>query len=283
MPIPQPEASESRSEFIGRCMEILAEDHPDPAQRAAICHATWNRQARKSALWLAPGVRVTKLKKPGFGTVKQVDPARREIEFIASQQIVDRDGDLTITAGIRTENCRTLIRAHKPDDTLARIDAFQKPSINGVPSLVGRATFLPAGVSAVADQAFAEAQHGTLLGVSIGFLPLEWDGPTLPGQTGRTFTKVDLVEVSLTAVPSCPTCVVTAKCTGTHDETLIVTRETADAVRRASEPETLVVRDRDGHILSKSEIAGVIRDTVEKQVREAKRLAVMAATGYLGD
>lgn len=42
MPLPTPHANESKDDFIGRCMEMLAGEFPNAKQRAAICLKQWN-------------------------------------------------------------------------------------------------------------------------------------------------------------------------------------------------------------------------------------------------
>jgi hypothetical protein len=39
MPIPKRTATESRDEFISRCMSDLSSEFPDRKQRAAVCYA----------------------------------------------------------------------------------------------------------------------------------------------------------------------------------------------------------------------------------------------------
>lgn len=78
------------------------------------------------------------------------------------------------------------------------------------PALVAQAEILPAGTSPRVDERWA-IQAGACSGISIGFLPKSIDKPQRPGQTGRTYTSVELLEISSVTVPSCPTCVITGK------------------------------------------------------------------------
>lgn len=45
MPIPQPEESEDKSEFVSRCMsdETMRTEYPDVNQRYAVCQNQWER------------------------------------------------------------------------------------------------------------------------------------------------------------------------------------------------------------------------------------------------
>ena len=157
----------------------------------------------------------TILRKHVHCLVKAVDRKQREIEFIASRQAVDRDGEVILTRGIDTTNYRrnpTFLLQHDRAVRFGRTDSLTLQTVDGADALVGRATVLPAGVSEEVDRAYAELLHGALGGVSIGFTIKEADAvPILPAQTGRTFTKTELLEISLVTLPSCASCVVMAK------------------------------------------------------------------------
>ena len=47
MPIPKPNPDESQNDFVGRCHEALAGDHPDQSERSAICFDTWRNHMNK--------------------------------------------------------------------------------------------------------------------------------------------------------------------------------------------------------------------------------------------
>ncbi|TKB75262.1 MAG: hypothetical protein E8D45_07860 [Nitrospira sp.] len=151
-----------------------------------------------------------------FGVIKAIDRAHREIEFVASRQEIDRDGDVIITRGIDTANFRrnpVLLLDHDRGQRLGRVDSLTvERDAFGVDQLVGRASILPAGVSPAADQAYAELLHAALGGVSIGFLPTESDYTSvLRGQTGKTHRRTQLLEISIVPIPACASCTVTAK------------------------------------------------------------------------
>lgn len=147
--------------------------------------------------------------------IKQIDRAKREIRFVASRQEVNRDGEVILTQGISTANYRknpVLLARHDHTFNLGKVDALAVERVDGADALIGMATVLPPGVSPEADQAYQMILAGALNGVSIGFLPLETDEkPILPGQKGRTFRKVDLLEISVVSLPSCPSCVIVEK------------------------------------------------------------------------
>ena len=157
------------------------------------------------------------------GVLKAVNRGNREIEFVASRQAVDRDGEVILTRGIDTANYRrnpTFLLQHDRAVRFGRTDSLTFQTVDGADALVGRATVLPARVSAEVDQAYAELLHGALAGVSIGFRVKEADAvPILPAQTGLTYRETELLEISLVTLPSCQSCVVMAKSARTHSRT----------------------------------------------------------------
>src|SRR5262249_7543253 len=97
------------------------------------------------------------------GRLKGVDRANREIQFIATTQEPDRDGEVVVTAGIDLSAYQQnplLCLDHSTTQRIGHVDALVRTTVNGVPALVGRATVLPPGISAVADQAYGEIVNG---------------------------------------------------------------------------------------------------------------------------
>jgi hypothetical protein len=83
--------------------------------------------------------------------------------------------------------------------------------LNGVDGWTAAGNFYPPGVSASADACYAKLQHGTM-GVSISFIPKVVDATKLfPGQRSVTFWEVEVFDVSIVNIPSCPTSVVMEK------------------------------------------------------------------------
>jgi hypothetical protein len=48
VPIPKPEADETKDEFIARCLAnpTMVNEYPDNGQRYAVCEASWDEQPR---------------------------------------------------------------------------------------------------------------------------------------------------------------------------------------------------------------------------------------------
>ena len=103
--------------------------------------------------------------------------------------------------------------------------------------MVAEADVLPAGTSSRVDEAWAAIQHGARNAVSIGFLPIEFDSDQpRKGQTGVTFRRVELLEISSVTLPSCPTCLVESKAWhGGNPESVLVLSDADDSVLELSD------------------------------------------------
>jgi hypothetical protein len=136
------------------------------------------------------------------GTVKSINRAKRQVLFVATRQEVDRDGEVVLVSGIQynlTDPTKEKVKFKKDHgaEVLGTILEIQRATLQGVPVVLVLVQFLPENVSAVADQVYAEIQAGARDSYSIGFLVIEADSvPVLPNQTGRTYRRIELVEVS---------------------------------------------------------------------------------------
>ena len=144
------------------------------------------------------------------GFVKAVGPRDRTIRFVASHQNVDADHEVIVVNGIDVsrylQNPVVLLQHNWRDTAVATTTKLTMEMLAGAPALVGEATFPDRPKS---DEALADVRAGLLRGVSVGFKSLEQGPPILPGQSGVTHTKTQLLEISLVSLPACPTCLVT--------------------------------------------------------------------------
>ncbi len=121
----------------------------------------------------------------------------REIRIVATTGVIDRQGDIVDPLGVQLDN-------YKPNNVVLAGHDPSQPIGNAWPSIVnGRleatVRFAPAGVSAKADEFCGLYKSGVMKAVSIGFQPIESE-PLAGG--GRRFTKWELLEISLVAVPA---------------------------------------------------------------------------------
>lgn len=135
--------------------------------------------------------------------VKAVDPAAREVHMVLTALALDRDSEVIDPAGVdfsafMQHNGPTLWN-HDPDEPIANV----RKVFRSGERLEGIVKFYPKGMRPKADE-IAELYLGGFLATgSIGFLPVEVDDrPILSGQRGRTFKRIELLEFSLTPVPS---------------------------------------------------------------------------------
>jgi len=147
--------------------------------------------------------------------IKQVDAARRRIQFIASQEAVDADGDVVLQDGL---DCRryqlnpVLLGNHDRTFPCGKVITLRIEARSGGKATIAEAELLPPGASARVDELWAAIQFGAVKGASIAFRPLEADPkPVLSGQTGLTIKAAELYEISVVTVPACPTCLIEQK------------------------------------------------------------------------
>jgi len=154
----------------------------------------------------------TMVQKHLHAAVKRIDERNREIEFIASHERPDADGELVVVAGINLSRYKqnpVVFLQHDRFQPVARTLSLVHQTLDGAPALIGRAVF-PEG-DEDSERVYRQVKDGLLGAVSIGFLPLEQGPPRLPGQKGVTHIRTELLEISLVTLPSCPTCIITAK------------------------------------------------------------------------
>lgn len=153
--------------------------------------------------------------KHGHGLIKHVSREQREFSFVATRYEVDRDGEVVIPSGLDVRpflKNPTVLAHHDRFSPIGRVVSLELVPVDGQLAWVGRARIDPPGTSDVADQAYRQLASGSLGGISIGFgIVEESPRPVLPGQTGVTYTKTQLMEISLVTIPSCANCVVLEK------------------------------------------------------------------------
>lgn len=121
----------------------------------------------------------------------------RQIRVIASDDTPDRDGDVMVAAGCVLDAYRKnpiVLASHDKSKPIGTAAVTKDVRIEAL------ITFAPEGVSECADEFCALTKAGIINAVSIGFLPIEQQ-PIKQGR-GWLFTKWELLEISLVAVPA---------------------------------------------------------------------------------
>ena len=170
------------------------------------------------------------------------------------------------------------MRQHDRRTVVGQVEFLRKTIVDGVPALIGEATFpdRPQSLDTLAD-----IQAGLLNAVSIGFLAVQRGAPMHPTQRGSTYTKTTLLEVSVVALPACPTCVITGKgltqcasCSTPGDDVDVLAGITLPT-QQDDEPDVLELDDESEHVFqSPAVIRRLIRDTVREGLRETVQRSI---------
>jgi HK97 family phage prohead protease len=126
-----------------------------------------------------------------------------EAELLANTENTDRMGDIILKEGIRRDAWQAggavILRDHN----------VGWPVANGIRAGVERAgftvriRFAPWGTSEVADETRRLVKAGVLRGVSIGFLPIEYELIDRNDySSGYLFKEIELLEISICSVPA---------------------------------------------------------------------------------
>ena len=171
------------------------------------------------------------------GAIKAIDGSK--IQGIASQQQVDRDGEVILVNGIGTSRFEPnpcFLANHDRDFNLGTVTRLWTATLGGVATLLFEAQLVERPTERQREVIEAIRQ-GARRGISIGFIPLETDRqPVVEGQRGVTYTSIELLEISSVSLPSCPTCLIEQKALKRSacacDDDVIVLHLRAEPVRK---------------------------------------------------
>jgi HK97 family phage prohead protease len=198
MPLPTPSGDESQSEFMSRCVSEAMDGDMEQDQAVAACLSQWS-DSQKSAKTTVVSQKTTSAPPPGD------DP----LEFVMSDETVDRMGDVIEANGWDLSNFRKNPVALFNHDSRFVIGNWRDVGVTAG-ELRGRLKLLPP-VSDRLKEIHSAIQAGVLRAVSVGFR--SQDAVPLEGSKsgGLRFTKSELVECSLVAVPANPNALSVAK------------------------------------------------------------------------
>lgn len=144
---------------------------------------------------------------PEHGSQRTASPALDEpvLDFIASDESVDRYNEVIQTAGWQLDNYRknpVVVDSHNYDSVARILGRSTEVSITNqrLTNRVKFSTDNPLGA-----MAYKMARAGFIKSESVGFIPLEFTrGDESKGEPYRTYQKQELIEISLVAVPANP-------------------------------------------------------------------------------
>lgn len=136
----------------------------------------------------------------------------RVLNMIGSTNLIDRHGEVIDNKGWELENYKknpVILFAH---------DSSQPPVAKAIEvglekgKLKFKIKFPDEGVYPFADTIYKLYKGGFMKASSVGFMPIEWkDGDGTEKSPWRTYTKAELLELSLVPVPANPQALVTSK------------------------------------------------------------------------
>ena len=159
-------------------------------------------------------------------------PGDDPLEFVMSDETVDRLGDVIQARGWSLDNFRRNPVALFGHDSKAFIGRWSHVRVEGN-RLLGRLELLEKGTSERIDELHAAIKAGVLRAVSVGFRALEapQQRDTKDPRAGVTFTKSELMECSLVSIPANPNALQVAKSLHLSSDTM--TRIFGESVDRS--------------------------------------------------
>lgn len=159
--------------------------------------------------------------------------ARDGLDFVLSDETVDRYGDIIEAAGWDLRNFKKNPIALFGHSSGFPIGTWSNVRVEGK-RLVATLQLAAKGTSARIDELIALVEQGILRAVSVGFRPLESEPIDAKDPWGgQRYTKSELLETSLVSVPANPSALALAKSLNISDETLVLAfGEQADVKRR---------------------------------------------------
>jgi len=172
------------------------------------------------------------------------DTGKRTMRFVASDESVDRYGDIIRADGWQLDNFRknpVLLFAHNSREPA--IGGVTKIAVEGT-QLMADVELLDEGVNPTADIVWACLDKGFMRATSVGFAPTGKINSLLDDHgnwTGYEFTSQELLELSVVPVPANPQALAVAKSLGLSvdaarrvfiDESRAVARAASEQRRR---------------------------------------------------
>lgn len=155
--------------------------------------------------------------------IRLADLEAREVEFIASNEEVDRYGDIIRADGWSLDNFQknpVLLFGHKSRELpIGKVSRIVREGTQ----LIARASFAPKEIYDFADTVFKMVKAGFINAVSVGFqptkMPNEIKDPNTNAWTGGyEWVGQELLELSVVPVPALPSALAVARSFGVPEE-----------------------------------------------------------------
>lgn len=141
-------------------------------------------------------------------TIKSVSEESREITGIASTPSLDRVKDIVEPLGLSFADNAPLLLNHDHSQPVGTVQ-FGTATAKGLPFVAKIAKIEEDGVVKTrCDEAWHSVKSGLIKGVSIGFIPSEYE--SLGTGKGMRFIKAAVHELSLTPIPCNPEALISA-------------------------------------------------------------------------
>jgi HK97 family phage prohead protease/HK97 family phage major capsid protein len=137
-----------------------------------------------------------------------------ELEFVLSDDTVDRYGDIIDPAGWVLNNFKKNPIALFNHNSNFPIGTWTKVRVEGK-KLLGRLKLAVEGTSERIDEIIRLVQQGVLRAASVGFMPIDFE--PLKDNSGLLYKEQELLETSLVSIPANPAAVQLARSLGTSD------------------------------------------------------------------
>jgi HK97 family phage prohead protease len=222
---PAPMDGESRSDFMDRCIgELMDEENMSESDARNECEVAWADQMT-----------------PPLMHKLHIDKSAGDaLEFVLSDATPDRYGDIIEVEGWQLADFKrnpVALFSHDPKFVVGKWSNLRVEH----KELRGGLELAPEGTSDRIDEIRRLVQAGILKAVSVGFKPLEHQPIDEKDPWGGTrYTKSELVETSLVAVPANPNALAVAK-------SLNISRATMDLVFAEHGKRTEETRAREYH------------------------------------
>jgi HK97 family phage prohead protease len=198
--VPEPEDDESHGDFMDRCVDEIGGSDEDENDAVDACQQAWEDSKAMPQRTIV-----------GTQHKTHVDEDVSGMEFILSDETVDRIGDVIKASGWELDNFKKNPIAMFNHDRDFPIGKWKDVKIDGT-ALKGSLVMAPKGTSPRIDEIRALIDAGILRAVSVGFKPIAFDQRIVEGRwAGDVFIKQELLETSLVSVPANPNAISLAK------------------------------------------------------------------------